>query len=117
MHYMPQELEVWYILPAIRSQMAKAMLARGLTQTEIAKKMGVTRGAVSHYIMQKRANALKFNKTLLKAIDKSAAVLAKKGNFIAQTQKICELVKKEIGICKISKQLGLAPYDCRECFK
>jgi len=117
MHYMPQELEVWYILPAIRSQLAKALLKKGLNQTEISKKMGVTRGAVSHYIMHKRANALRFNQKLLKAIDKSAAVIAAKGNFIAETQKICELVKKEIGLCAISKQLGLAPADCRECFK
>jgi len=36
---------------------------------------------------------------------------------MAETQKICELVKKEIGLCKISKDLGLAPHDCRECFK
>ena len=114
---MPQELEVWYVLPAIRSQLAKALLKKGLSQTEIAKKIGVTRGAVSHYITQKRANELKFNQKINKAIEKSAAVIAAKGNFIAETQKICELVKKEIGLCKISKDLGFAPQDCRECFK
>jgi len=114
---MPQELEVWYVLPAIRSQLAKALLKKGLKQTEVAKLMGATKAAVSQYVKQKRASKLKFNQKVNKAIEKGAAAITKQGNFIAETQKICELVKKEIGLCKISKDLGLAPQNCRECFK
>ena len=69
---MPQEIEVWYVIPAIRRELAKAMINTGLTQKEIAKIMGITEAAVSQYIHSKRAKEIAFSKKVLEEIKISA---------------------------------------------
>ena len=39
---MPQEIEVWYIIPALRRELAKQMVEAGLTQKKIADLMGIS---------------------------------------------------------------------------
>ena len=57
----PQELEVWYILPAIRRELTISLKEEGLKQRQVAEILGVTEAAVSQYIKSKRAKAIKFN--------------------------------------------------------
>ena len=33
----PQEIEVWYVLPAIRKQLALELIKQGLTQSQVSK--------------------------------------------------------------------------------
>ena len=69
---MPQEIEVWYILPAIRRDLTKSMINDlHLTQKEIAKIMGLTEAAVSQYIHSKRAKEIVFSNAVLKEIKQS----------------------------------------------
>ncbi|MFH1786972.1 MAG: helix-turn-helix domain-containing protein [archaeon] len=49
----PCELIVKFYLPAVRSQVAKELDKKGLTQSEIAKVLGVTQAAVSKYLSGK----------------------------------------------------------------
>ena len=65
---MPQEIEVWYILPAVRLEIAKGLKKKGLSQQDIAKKMQVTPAAISNYFKSKRACGMKFNDKVLKRI-------------------------------------------------
>ncbi|MFW9800716.1 MAG: transcriptional regulator [Candidatus Thorarchaeota archaeon] len=52
---MPQEVEVWYVLPAIRRELAKLMkFERGLAQKSIARMLGVTEPAVTQYMLDKK---------------------------------------------------------------
>lgn len=51
---MPCQKVIWYILPVIRSEIAKAMIEMGLKQNEIAKKLGITESAISQYLKGKR---------------------------------------------------------------
>ncbi|MAG60306.1 hypothetical protein CL619_00820 [archaeon] len=51
----PQEIEVWYVLPAIRKQIALALIKKRMTQKEVAKIMGITEASISHYKKSKRA--------------------------------------------------------------
>jgi len=74
----PCELVVWYLLPAIRSELAKELKTEKFRfkQTEIAEKLGVTPAAVSLYISKKRAPDFKFSgniKEKIKAIAKRIA--------------------------------------------
>ena len=62
----PQEIEVWYVLPAIRKEMAKVMADKGLKQVEIAEILGLTKSAVNHYLKQKRAKDVNFPEQILK---------------------------------------------------
>lgn len=53
---MPQEIEVWYVLPAIRRELARIMIDRGIQQKQIARMLGVTEPAVTQYKLKKKDN-------------------------------------------------------------
>jgi hypothetical protein len=103
---MPQELEVWYLLPSLRKEIAKTLVnEHNLSQKEVAGIFGMTESAVSQYLKSKRANELKFSKTELDEIKKYAnKILEDKKNYhkhlfelskkMSGTKSLCDLHKK-----------------------
>ncbi|MFW9834055.1 MAG: transcriptional regulator [Candidatus Thorarchaeota archaeon] len=88
---MPQEVEVWYVLPAIRRELAKVMKTRviqrvnedgekvdhKITQKEIARMLGVTEPAITQYLLKKKGRRSRGDQVvipdkILKEIAKSA---------------------------------------------
>ena len=55
---MPQEIEVWYIIPALRREFASILKEKGFPQKQIAEKLKLTESAVSQYLKLKRAKDL-----------------------------------------------------------
>jgi|Deesub1362A_J573_1020465.scaffolds.fasta_scaffold14602_3 hypothetical protein len=83
------------ILPAIRAEIATKLANEyGLKQIEISKILGVTQGAVSHYLTSFRGKERELlrNPDIGKKIDEMAAMLVK-GEF------------DERYVCKICKEL------------
>ena len=76
----PQEIEVWYILPAIRKELALAMKLNGIKQVEIAKLLGVTKSAVTQYVNNKRANYVSFNSKIKNQINNSINLIHNTNN-------------------------------------
>jgi len=107
---MPQEIEVWYILPAIKRGIAIELVSKGLKQKDIAKLLKVTEASVSNYLKSKRATTIKFNKIVESEIKKSAEkLLSAKENhtnkaLIEELQRICAIIKDEKILCKAHKQ-------------
>ena len=76
---MPQEVEVWYVLPAIRRELAKVMKTKTvqradedgdkkehkITQKEIAKMLGVTEPAITQYLLRKRGQRSRGDQVVL----------------------------------------------------
>lgn len=114
---MPQEVEVWYLLPAIRREFAREMAKKGIKQREISKKMIITEAAISQYINSKRASNVKFSKTIINEIQKSVDRVIKKDNIMAEMQRICKLCKDDKTLCRIHKKHGKVPKECRVCFE
>ena len=114
---MPQEIEVWYIIPAIRRDMSKIMHKKGIRQTEIAVILGVTKSAVSQYISSKRASDIKFNDEIMIEINKSVELMIdKKSSAFREIQNICKIITDTSFICKIRKELDNEPLpDCDNC--
>ncbi|MBZ4218815.1 MAG: helix-turn-helix domain-containing protein [Chlorobium sp.] len=73
----PCEKAVWYYLPQIRADLAIELVKTGMTQSQAAKKLGVTPAAVSQYIHKKRGMQLQKSRSYRKEID-------------AAVKKICE---------------------------
>ena len=113
---MPQEIEVWYVLPAIRKELAEELVKKGMKQKDIAEKLGITESAVSQYIKKKRAKKVVFNKKIKTEIRKAANMISGNGNPVKEIQRICDIIKEDMLLCKISKNLGLAPRNCKKCF-
>src|SRR5258706_16204463 len=98
----PQEIEVWYILPAIRAELAKAMKALSLDQKKIAGLLNITEAAVSQYVSGKRAADVKFDSSYKEKIKEAAKrIVEKKSHFVKETQHILSGMWKDKTICTV----------------
>ncbi len=110
---LPQELELWYVIPVIRAELARFMTKAGLTQREVAKMLGLRESAVSQYVKNKRGKEIKLPNKIKEQIRKSAQlIIDKKKKPMVEIQKICKMVRKEGILRKISHSLG---FDCKDC--
>ncbi len=107
---------MFYVLPAVRRELATAMKAVGRSQKEIAKLLGVTEPAVSQYMSSKRASMLKFNDKLKKAIGESAGRITNEVSLMREIQLLLNLVRNERVVCQVHAVLGGAPNNCNVCF-
>jgi len=113
---MPQEIEVWYILPAIRRELVKEMIKLGKKQKDIAVILGITPAAISQYMKQKRAKEVEFTLETMQEISKSAKIIIEnKEMLINETQKILAFAKKDKTLCKVHYKHGSMPEKCEAC--
>jgi len=115
----PQELEVYYILPALRRELAKAMKQQGKSQKAIAELFGVSEPAVSQYVHEKRGAEVDFAPAMQKTIADSATRITDKSTFIKETQQLLRKAWHEKVICgACHTQNGDAiPKGCAVCFE
>lgn len=113
---LPQEIEVWYVLPALRCEMAKAFLEEGLTQKQVAGILGVTEAAVSQYVHSKRAQNVTFSDAF-KAKVKAACmgVSAGKQSAYEAVQYLVRDFKESKQLCELHHSLEGVPSDCTIC--
>ena len=112
----PQEVEVFYILPAIRSRMAAAMKKLGMSQKDIARLLCVQESTISQYLSSKRAADVKFNDHVDKEISAAAEKIKTKGDLIRETQSILKMIRSEKVICKVHESVADLPAGCDACF-
>ena len=115
----PQEVEVWYVLPAIRRELAKSLVAQNLQQTKIAHFLGVTPAAISQYKTDKRASDIKFDSLTLSLIKQSAKRITKQPESVfGEILSINNHLKTSGQFCTIHKQLSTVPNNChKSCSK
>ena len=105
MYSLPQEIEVWYIIPAIRRELAKALIKKGLKQKDIARILGTTEPAISQYLHKKRAKEIKFPKNMIKEIDKATEIIIKDNKkAVSEILKLLNLTKQRGISCDVCKK-------------
>lgn len=107
MKYMlPQEIQVWYILPVIRRELSRILVKeKGLTQKDTAKTLAITEGAVSQYLSSKRGNAVTFNEHIINEIRLSADQIMKNSSLILyETVRILNLDQVWDIVCEYHKK-------------
>ncbi len=119
---MPQEIEVWYIIPAIRRELAKVLVnEKKFSQREVSKLLGLTEAAVSQYLKSKRAKEITFDEATLQEIRKSSdAILYSKNKtiqIIAEMEKVCNLATVKHLMCDLHKTMNPELHDCDVCIK
>jgi uncharacterized protein len=78
---LPQEIEVWYIIPAVRREMARLLTKEhGLSYDNAGKALGVSKAAISQYNKNKRASKVTLHENVMREIEKSAKRISKNGD-------------------------------------
>src|SRR3989344_3491117 len=113
MYSLPQEIEVWYIIPAIRKELARELTSTyGLSYEKAGKTLGISKAAISQYLSNKRANNIKLSEEVKKEIKKSAEIIVKNPNqgFI-QIQRILKFMKENKSSCEVCKKYNKGIID------
>ena len=114
----PCELVIWYLLPSVRSELAKELVKIGFSQKEVAKRLGISEAAVSHYVKEKRGKKIDLDKEARNEIKRLASDMASSEaatNLIPRTCEICILVRKSDVLCKLHRSLDSVPANCKVC--
>lgn len=115
----PCEIVVWYVIPSIRSELAKELLNLGMKQKQISELLDITQPAVSQYISDKRGHGIKFDDHTQNMIRLLAKDLIEQdldqGAIIRRVCEICKNVKAEEIICQLHKEKDNVPTGCNAC--
>lgn len=117
---MPQELEVWYLIPALRRELAKIFIKEyGLKQKDAAECLGITEAAISQYLNSKRGSEIKFSEKAMKEIRESAKdVIENKGDIIKKIYELCVSLRKSKAMCNFHRmQDKKISKNCEVCLK
>ena len=117
---MPQEIEVWYLIPAIRKEIARIFVKEhNLSQKETSNILGVTEAAISQYLKSKRASKLKFSKKEIYQIKKTAEKIMKdKDNVVDYVYKLCNDFRNSGIMCRIHmKHDKSITKGCKACME
>ncbi len=113
----PQEIEVWYILPAIRKELVVALKETGKSQKDIAKLLNITEAAVSQYVKEKRAKEVNFNEEVKNFVKDAATKIKDQESAFQQIQQISEFIKKSKALCQLHAQIEGDLKGCDVCYK
>lgn len=108
----PQEVEVYYIIPGLKREIAMCLNGRGLRQGQIAKLLQIEKATVSQYLSNKRGNKVKFSEEFLEEIYKSARSIEDKSSFIKEMQHLLRVSGENGTTCVVHKQVSDVPEDC-----
>jgi predicted transcriptional regulator len=115
LHY-PQEIEVWFVIPAIHRNLAQKFKELNLSQKKIAAILGVTEACVSQYISGIRGTKVTFSESIQDEIAKAAKKIHFEGaKVVREVQKICMIVKSSGLRCELHREYGKANESCRIC--
>jgi predicted transcriptional regulator len=115
---MPQELDVWYLLPAIRKELVLGFIKDyKLSQREAADIIGVTESAVSQYLKSKRASELKFSEGAKEEIKKAAGKIIKdRKNLAKYVYALSMKLRNMKCLCKVHRAHDKSvACDCNLC--
>ena len=115
---MPQEIEVWYLIPALRRELAKTFIKDyKLSQKKAADILGLTEAAVSQYVKDKRGSELKFSKADKENIKKTAKkIIDNPENIITELYNLCSVFRGCKNLCELHKKKDSSlPNKCRAC--
>jgi len=106
MYLLPQEIEVWYIIPAVRKELAKLLTRKyEMSYEKAGLILGISKAAVSQYLSNKRANKIKLKPEVKKEVAKSAKIIfANPKLALLEMQRILKYMKDHKCSCDVCKK-------------
>ena len=116
---LPEEVIVWYIIPAIRRELTKILHKKGVKQSNIAKMLNLTNAAVSQYLKEKRATKIQFDDETQNVIQEAAESIYNNPNLenlIRQIESVINYLRDTRKMCAIHELLNNnIPKNCSAC--
>lgn len=111
----PQEIEVWYIIPAIRKSLADELINLGMKQKDVALKLNLTTAAISQYKKSKRGKNIAFPAIIKDKIKISAVALSNNANSDVIIQDLIKEIRKTC-LCQLHKSFDdTVDCNCNLC--
>ena len=112
----PQEVIVWYVLPAIRRKITRRLIYEySLPQKEIAKRFGLTEPAISQYKKGVRGD-VEFDPRIIEVINESARRIAEdEASAPREVQRVLKFIEKSGFLCDFHKKYGVVHDECHMC--
>jgi XRE family transcriptional regulator, thiamine biosynthesis regulator len=121
----PYEIAAKSVIPAIRGIVARSLIERKMTQSDIAESLGITQSAVSKYFSEKRGKAIDFGGR--EDVKKRAEVVAegiaaRKLSTVEVTyliKEICDYVMRSGYMCELHYEFEpqVKEMNCRICME
>jgi len=127
----PAEILVWYVIPAIRRELTRTMIDKGIAQKDIARMLGVTEPAVTQYKLKKskrsRGDQVEIDEEMKVEIEKSAETIIEawrnkqEGKFVyeemtREVNRIIDLLRDRGDLCEIHREYcAHIKEDCSAC--
>lgn len=109
---LPQEIETFYVIPALRRQVALSLHEKGIKQKDIAAILGINTAAISQYRSQKRGHKVDFQPQMQEEIAKSTAKITDRLTYIREMQRLLYVMRLSGSLCEVHKQLSDIPNHC-----
>ena len=109
----PQEIEVFYVLPAIRRYLVQFMKERGLKQIDIAKLLEINEATISQYLSEKRGHQIDFQAPILKELKASAEKIHDRLSLLTETQRLLILIRQTNVLCQVHRKFSNVPSLCQ----
>ena len=90
---MPCQKVIWYVLPAIRREIALSMVKMEKKRCDIADKLGVTEAAVSQYVSGKRGMFQFPGNIQMEIVVASRRIVYGDGNEFSIMKELCRICK------------------------
>jgi uncharacterized protein len=117
MYTLPQEIEVWYIIPAIRRELSKCMIRDyGITYEKVGGILGISKAAISQYLKNKRASKIRLHDKVHDEVCKSCSRMVKgKSDSVREITKILKFIRTQGLHCEVCGGLVDGKFhDCSE---
>lgn len=103
----PCEYVLWYILPAVRKEIAKILVVEHkLKQRSVADMLSLTEAAVSNYVREKRGKNIMIDKKIKHLLKTVAARMATGKCTTNSTCELCKLIRGDESDCLDSFLVG-----------
>lgn len=109
---LPQEIETFYIIPALRRSFAQHLREQGMKQKDIAGRLNITSASISQYRSTKRGHQIQFPTAVEEEIKKSATAIKDIVTYLRETQRILSFLRQTKALCIIHRQLSHLPAEC-----
>lgn len=117
MYYLPQEIETWYLIPALRKEISLCLISDfKMSYDKVGKILGVSKAAISQYSKGKRAAKIKLPNKLEPILMRSCKrLVAQKSTAVAEIEEMMLIIRNKnlvLSVCDKIKDGVLE--NCKE---